>query len=102
MGGLVVFRLAFSFALAPLPYVVTPELFPQEARAAGAGLSWTANWTTNFLIWQSFPVARDDLGAVVGPDLAAAAIFAVIFCFTFVAFCAVHIMLPETAGVRLS
>merc|ERR1740138_1710986 len=40
--GMLLFRSTFSFSLGPLPYIMTPELFPQEVRAAGVALSWAA------------------------------------------------------------
>eukprot|EP00411_Alexandrium_monilatum_P043972 CAMPEP_0175478324 /NCGR_PEP_ID=MMETSP0095-20121207/76874_1 /TAXON_ID=311494 /ORGANISM="Alexandrium monilatum, Strain CCMP3105" /LENGTH=115 /DNA_ID=CAMNT_0016779919 /DNA_START=8 /DNA_END=352 /DNA_ORIENTATION=- len=73
--GMLVFRAAFSFSLGPLPYVMTAELFPADARAAGTALSWASNWATNFLVCQSFPVVKDGFTSTVGEDVGTSLIF---------------------------
>ena len=36
VGGMLVFRVAFSLSLGPLPYIITPEVFQSSVRPAGA------------------------------------------------------------------
>jgi len=99
--GIVEFRMAFSFTLAPLPYVMSAELFPQEVRAMGAGVSMMSNWLANFVVCQSFPMILDGLAASAGQNAAASLVFCGYVVLTGVALLFVIKMLPETAGARL-
>merc|ERR1711871_1111761 len=56
--GMLVYRASFSLSLGPLPYIMTSEFFPQEARATGVAVSWTTNWACNFCVSQLFPILR--------------------------------------------
>jgi len=42
------FALSFSIGLAPIPWVVLPEVVPPEARTAGGAVAVSVNWLTNF------------------------------------------------------
>lgn len=42
------FALVFSIGLAPIPWVVLPEVVPPEARTAGGAVAVSVNWLTNF------------------------------------------------------
>lgn len=42
------FALVFSIGLAPVPWVVLPEVVPPEARTAGGAVAVSVNWLTNF------------------------------------------------------
>lgn len=99
--GMFIFRGAFSLSLGPLPYIMTSEFFPQEARAAGTALSWTSNWGSNFLVSLSFPLVVDAFARAIGHEAGVAVIFGIYMVFCLVAFAFVFIMLPETRGVRL-
>jgi MFS family permease len=41
---------AFAIGLGPVFWVLIGELFPAEARAAGAGISAALNWLANFVV----------------------------------------------------
>jgi len=101
VGGMLIFRGAFSLSLGPLPYIMTSEFFPQEARAAGTALSWFSNWASNFCVSLSFPVARRAFQSLVGEDQGIALIFCVYMGFCVVAYVMVQKLLPETRGLRL-
>jgi len=55
VGSLLLFRVAFSLSLGPLPYIVTAEVFPTATRASGVSVAWVCNWIANFGISLSFP-----------------------------------------------
>lgn len=97
LAGTLVFRVAFSMSLGPLPYIMTSELFPPEARAAGGALCWAANFGSNFCVSLAFPLAMDHFKGPGGT----AFIFASFVACCIGAFAFVYVMLPETAGRRL-
>jgi SP family galactose:H+ symporter-like MFS transporter len=47
VGSMLVFRVAFSISLGPLPYIITAEIFPGSCRASGVSLCWFVNWASN-------------------------------------------------------
>ena len=55
VGSLLLFRVAFSLSLGPLPYIVTAEVFPTATRSSGVAVAWVCNWLANFAISLSFP-----------------------------------------------
>lgn len=99
--GTFAIRIAFSFSLGPLPFVMTTELLPHEIRAVGAGFSWVANWIPGCLVCLSFPVLHERLSSQVGADFAAAVIFGSCMLITMVALLIIVVVLPETSGRRL-
>mmetsp|Transcript_84572 Transcript_84572/g.222938 ORF Transcript_84572/g.222938 Transcript_84572/m.222938 type:complete len:212 (-) Transcript_84572:2-637(-) len=102
ISGMVLFRVAFSFSLATLPYIMSTELFPQEVRAVGSSMAWVVNWAANCAVSQSFPVMQELLAKQTGSDdRAAAIIFGAFLTCTLVALIFVLLLLPETTGVRL-
>lgn len=44
------FRVAFSVSLGPLPYIITPEVFPSSIRAPGVSVCLAVKWMANFTI----------------------------------------------------
>jgi sugar porter (SP) family MFS transporter len=100
-AGMFLFRGAFSLSLGPLPYIMTSEFFPQEARAAGTALSWTSNWASNFGVSLSFPLVVDAFGKLIGHKDGIAMIFCIYIGFCVVAYALVLRMLPETRGLQL-
>lgn len=79
VAGMFLFRAAFSFSMAPLPYIMTSDLFEPEARELGVALSWTANWTTNAVMCLAFPIAVEKLGDCIGSEFFAVAIIFLFF-----------------------
>lgn len=101
ISGVLIYRLAFSLSLGPLPYIMTSEFFPQEARAAGVAFSWTSNWAANCAVSLLFPVSREWLEVPMGQSGGAAFIFTVYAVFCAVAYFFCRECLPETSGVQL-
>merc|ERR1712129_108209 len=52
--GMLVYRMAFSISLGPMPFIITAEIFPATCRASGAAVCWAANWAANFLVSLTF------------------------------------------------
>lgn len=49
------FVISFSIGLAPLAWVVLPEVMPKEGRTAGGSVAVSVNWLTNFAAVSSSP-----------------------------------------------
>lgn len=101
IASVLVYRMAFSLSLGPLPYIMTSEFFPQEARAAGVAVSWTSNWAANFAVSLLFPISNEWFSEMLGASIGPAAIFGIYAVFCVVAFCFCLRFLPETSGVQL-
>jgi MFS family permease len=81
---------AFGVGLGPVFWLLIAEIFPPEARAAGAGLATAVNWFTAFAVGLVFVPLADAIGP--GPTFwAFAAACAVAFVF-------VERYVPETKG----
>mmetsp|Transcript_48393 Transcript_48393/g.144519 ORF Transcript_48393/g.144519 Transcript_48393/m.144519 type:complete len:485 (-) Transcript_48393:25-1479(-) len=50
LGAVLLYRVAFSLSLGPLPYIITAEIFPHSYRASGVSLCWAMNWISNFIV----------------------------------------------------
>lgn len=93
VSGMLIFRVFFSFSLGPLPYIITAEIFPADARSAGIALSWSANWIFNFAVSLTFLFIVDAIGAAYTFfGYTAVSFFALLFLWCYV---------PETAGKSL-
>ena len=91
--GVFVFRVAFSTSLGPLPYVISSEVFPNDARAAGVSFATAANWLANAVVSGSFPAMVSSLGV---NGVWGAYLLAVV-----PAYVATRAALPETRGTEL-
>ena len=91
--GVFVFRVAFSTSLGPLPYVISSEAFPNDARAAGVSFATAANWLANAVVSGSFPAMVSSLGV---NGVWGAYLLAVV-----PAYVATRAALPETRGTEL-
>lgn len=93
LGAVLLYRVAFSLSLGPLPYIITAEIFPNSYRASGVSLCWAMNWISNFVVSLTFlPLA--EVTTIPGTFFmyAAVCIFAIWF---------VHHQVPETTGRTL-
>mmetsp|Transcript_71592 Transcript_71592/g.209841 ORF Transcript_71592/g.209841 Transcript_71592/m.209841 type:complete len:324 (-) Transcript_71592:29-1000(-) len=93
LGAVLLYRVAFSLSLGPLPYIITAEIFPNRYRASGVSLCWAVNWISNFVVSYTFlPLA--EVTTIPGTFFmyAAVCIFAIWF---------VHHQVPETSGRTL-
>ena len=99
--GMLVYRIAFSLSLGPLPYIVTAEVFPSEVRACGATVSWSANWIANFGVTLSFPLIKNYFAVLVGgrEELGSVCLFGIYIFFSFFAMFFIYRFVPETAKV---
>jgi len=103
VAGMFLFRAAFSFSLSPLPYIMTSELFPQDAKSLGVAVTWFSSWAANFVACQIFPVLEIHFASALNgdEDLAATIIFTLYVLCTGLALIFVIIFLPEGRGDRL-
>ena len=101
--GMLIFRIAFSLSLGPLPYIVTAEVFPNEVRACGATVSWSANWIANFGVTLSFPLINNYFALLVGgkKELGSVFLFGIYIFFSFFAVGFIYRFVPETAKKSL-
>lgn len=93
LGSMVLFVMTYAVGMGPVPWVVQSEVFDQELRAIGTGLSTAMNWLANFVASSTFL----SLSEAVGPSGAfglygAIALGAWVFVFQ---------LLPETKGLSL-
>jgi SP family facilitated glucose transporter-like MFS transporter 3 len=57
--SVVAFVISFSLGLAPMAWVILPEVMPKEGRTAGSSVAVSVNWITNFVAVRSFSVEAD-------------------------------------------
>ena len=89
IGAILVFVAFFEIGPGPIPWFIVAELFSQGPRPAAMAVAGCSNWTSNFLVGQTFPLASFYLGAHVFLFFT---IFLIIFwVFTF-------FKVPETRG----
>eukprot|EP01025_Chloroclados_australasicus_P024996 TRINITY_DN2501_c0_g1_i4.p1 TRINITY_DN2501_c0_g1~~TRINITY_DN2501_c0_g1_i4.p1 ORF type:complete len:694 (+),score=63.39 TRINITY_DN2501_c0_g1_i4:81-2162(+) len=51
---LMIYLVAFSPGMGPVPWAVNAEIYPVQFRGAGSGIAATANWITNAIVSQTF------------------------------------------------
>ena len=83
----------YAMSLAPITWVLIAEIFPNRIRGAAMSIAVTALWIACFVLTETFPVLRANLGAAV-----TFWIYAGICAFGFVFF---KLKLPETKGKSL-
>ena len=91
--GILMFRVSFSLSLGPIPYVVSSEVFPKDARSSGVALATLVQWLCNVLVTFTFLSLVDTFGACK-----------VFVAYTFVgvlALASVYYLLPETNQQKL-
>jgi MFS family permease len=54
--------LSYDLGMGPVPWVVTPELFPDEVRSLAMSLTTGFNWLLSSVIMLSWPSMRDRIG----------------------------------------
>jgi len=93
LTGVLIYRVAFSISLGPLPYIITAEIFPAAYRAPGVSLCWAVNWLSNFGVSLTFLPMLNTIG-----DAATFFIYAGV-CLLAMVF--VWACVPETNGVSM-
>lgn len=90
LTSLIVFMVAFSIGLGPVPWMLMGELFPAETKAVASSVAVMLNWFMVFLVTKTFPAMNDELG--IGMTFwIFAGIMAGATAFT-------HFLVPETKG----
>ena len=93
IAGMLLYRIAFSLSLGPLPYIITSEVFPMSYRGAGISFSWGCNWASNFVVSLTFKIL---LGALTPTGT-----FMLYCAFCFFAIWFVYACVKETKGQTL-
>ncbi|KAB0794305.1 hypothetical protein PPYR_11144 [Photinus pyralis] len=94
LSSLVLFIVAFSLGLGPIPWMILSELLAPEIKGVGSGITVMTNWLFVFVVTFSFPLMNSGLGGHI-----TFYVFAVIL---FLATCFVYYYVPETKGKTLS
>lgn len=93
VGAILLFRIAFSVSLGPLPYIVTSEVFPQKVRNVGVSVATSVQWIMNALVTFSFLRIRELWNAQ--------GVWMLYFAVSVLSLAVVHKVLPETTGASL-
>jgi hypothetical protein len=54
--------LSYDLGMGPIPWIITPELFPDEVRSLACALTTGFNWMLSSVIMVVWPTMRDELG----------------------------------------
>ena len=65
LASLVLFAVAYSLGMGPLPWVLNSELFAREARTVSSGTGAAANWLCSFLVVKFAPSLEVAVGTGV-------------------------------------
>ncbi|PBC27838.1 Solute carrier family 2, facilitated glucose transporter member [Apis cerana cerana] len=90
LTSLIVFMIAFSIGLGPVPWMLMGELFSAETKAVASSVAVMLNWFMVFVVTKMFPTMNDELGTdmtfwIFAAIMAAATVFT-------------HMLVPETKG----
>ncbi|XP_076750814.1 facilitated trehalose transporter Tret1 [Xylocopa sonorina] len=90
LTSLIIFMVAFSIGLGPVPWMLTGEMFPTETKAVASSVAVMLNWLMVFFVTKMFPMMNTELGTDM-TFWAFAVIMAGATAFT-------HTLVPETKG----
>ena len=90
LASLIVFMVAFSIGLGPVPWMLMGELFAAETKAVASSVAVMLNWSLVFIVTKTFPMMNKELGT----DMTFWIFAVVMACAT--AF--THVLVPETKG----
>ena len=93
VAAILVFRIAFSVSLGPVPYIVTSEVFPQKVRNVGVSAATAVQWIMNALVTFTFLRIREIWSAQ--------GVWMLYFTVSVFALTVVYKVLPETTGKPL-
>ncbi|KZC10962.1 Facilitated trehalose transporter Tret1-2 like protein, partial [Dufourea novaeangliae] len=62
LTSLIVFMVAFSIGLGPVPWMLMGELFSADTKAIASSVAVMLNWFMVFLVTKTFPAMNDELG----------------------------------------
>ncbi|UII78760.1 sugar porter family MFS transporter [Flagellimonas sp. CMM7] len=83
----------FNFSWGPVMWVMLGEMFPNQLRGSGLGVSGLAQWISNFIITLTFPILLSSTGLVSA--------YVVYACCAFVSIFFVWRFVKETKGLEL-
>ena len=91
--GILVYVAAFAVAMGPIPWIVISEIFPGRIRGRAVSVGVLMIWIGCYVVAQTFPIAREELGpAITFWIYAACSLAGLLFVIWF---------LPETKGRTL-
>ena len=93
LASVLVFIAAFAMAMGPMPWILISEIFPARIRGRAASIGVLALWAAIFIVAQTFPWLKENIGL-------AATYFIYAGC-SFVSFLFAVFILPETKGRTL-
>ncbi len=93
LAGILTFCVAFAMAMGPLPWVIISEIFPARIRGRAASVCIVALWVATFMVAQTFPMLKADVGMSVTYLIYAGC--------SLISFLFVMRVLPETKGKTL-
>ncbi|ERN05336.1 hypothetical protein AMTR_s00007p00184110 [Amborella trichopoda] len=91
--GLILYIMAFSPGMGPVPWAVNSEIYPAHLRGVCEGIAATANWVANLAVALSFLSLAHILGA--------SGTFFLFACMASIAILFVYLLVPETKGLSL-
>ncbi|KAL7302250.1 hypothetical protein TKK_0004921 [Trichogramma kaykai] len=62
LASLVIFMIAFSLGMGPIPWMLTGEMFDVEMKGNASSLAVMLNWFLVFLVTKTFPAMAEALG----------------------------------------
>ncbi|XP_014203272.1 facilitated trehalose transporter Tret1-like [Copidosoma floridanum] len=90
LASLVLFMIAFSIGMGPIPWMLMGEMFTAELKGSASSLAVTLNWFLVFLVTKTYPTLKDVFHAS-----GAFWIFAVVM---YLATAFILFVVPETKG----
>ncbi|CUE72530.1 sugar transporter, putative [Bodo saltans] len=93
VGLLGIYLMFFAPGLGAMPWVVMSEIYPTNVRSTASGVATMANWASNALVSQCFPLLVGSIG--VGPT------FGIVAGIEVVGLIVVTKFVPETKGLTL-
>lgn len=87
------FTAAFNMAMGPIPWIIISEIFPARIRGRAASVGVLALWAATFVVAQTFPMLKTDIG-LTGTYFIYAGCSLITFLFAV-------FVLPETKGKTL-
>ena len=91
--SILVFIAAFSMAMGPMPWIIISEIFPARIRGRAASVGVLTLWAAIFVVAQTFPMLKADVGLTV-------TYFIYSGC-SFISCLFAALVLPETKGKTL-
>ena len=93
LGCILIFCVAFTMAMGPLVWIIISEIFPARIRGRAASVCVVALWLATFVVAQSFPMLKSDVGM--------SATYLIYAGCSLITFLFVVVVLPETKGRTL-